>query len=156
MLSIKDLFLSVILVFVLSTLAQAQSISAGVYGGVTTPAPHQTSWMGMADVGTTLDVEPWVQSFGTLVQVGVDVIGTAYHGLGATVGIYSNTRTERYGVTYSIGQGQVRLLRTSSGLWQGIGYYNFNLSKGNYVQVWLAPAQGGSSYLVGVGHTFRQ
>lgn len=153
----STLLVMLAVMFILPRPVHAQ-VSAGVYGGFTTPTPSSSTAMIMADFGTKFDVEPWVQSYGSLAQVGVDLIvsPTQTKGFGATVGVYSNTRTERVGLTYSRGAGQVRVLRTSTGLWQGIAYYNFNLSPKTYLQVWLAPAQGGSSWLLGVGHTFKE
>lgn len=152
----KKLIITIILAL-LAVPASAQ-VSAGFYGGFTTPTPSTFTGMIMADIGTQVDVEPWVQSYGRLVQFGTDVIVSprALKGLGLTVGIYSNTRTERYGLTYTLSAGQVRVLRTVDGAWQGIGYYNFNLTPSTYIQVWAAPAQGGSSWLVGVGHVFKE
>lgn len=147
-----------IALLLLSSPVFAQTTSAGVYGGFTTPTPSTFTGMVMADFGTVIDAEPWIQTYGKEVQVGADLIlsPTFLKGLGATVGAYSNPGTTRIGVTYTKGSGQVRLLYTSTGLWQGIAWYNFNLTPKTYLQLWAAPAQGGSSWLVGIGHVFKE
>lgn len=119
----------------------------------------------MADFGSKLDIEPWVQSFGKQVQVGVDVIFSPdqLKGFGVTAGTYSNPGTSRLGVSYTVpgygkvlGGGQVRLVRATGGLTQSVIYYNFNLNDKLYIQPWLIPAQGGSSWLLGLGYTFKK
>lgn len=151
----KTIFATLVLL-ALSVVPAFAQLSAGVYGGVAT---NSTTFSGMvmADYGTKFDVEPWLQTFAKEVQLGIDVIVSpdVLKGFGVTVGGYSNTATARFGVTYSFKNGQVRIMRTNDGVVQAIGLYNFNLTPTTYLQVWLAPAQGSSSYLVGVGHVFK-
>lgn len=142
-----------LLLFVGVVRADAQVV-VGAWTGATTD--HHSTSMLMADIGTRVDIEPWVQNYGQLVQVGADVIVPVSHGVGVTAGIYSNTRTERYGLVYMLGNFQGRVTRTNTGEWQGLLSYNVYIRPRVFVNVWVAPAQSSSAYLVGLGYLFRK
>jgi hypothetical protein len=138
----------------LSVLPAAAQTSTGVYGGGT--SDKQTTYMIMADYGTRVDVEPWLQTFGPQTQVGADVI-VIPKVVGVVAGVNNNSFGGHIGVAANLPLGvQVRVMKHSSGAWQGIAYRNFNLTPRLYLQVWAAPATDVSTYLVGVGYTFRK
>jgi hypothetical protein len=138
----------------LSVLPVAAQTSAGVYGGVT--SDKQSTWMIMADYGTKVDIEPWLQTFGPETQVGVDVTVIPKN-IGVVAGVNSNSFGGHIGVAASLPLGvQIRVLKHTSGAWQGIAYRNFNLTPRLYLQLWAAPATDVSTYLVGVGYTFKR
>lgn len=134
-----------------ATFAQTSSVS----GFVGTTSDRTSTYMVMADFGTQLDVEPWVQTFGPEHQVGVDLIVMPKN-VGLVMGLNSNQFGGHVGFAFNLKGLNVRLMAHTSGALQTIAYYNINLSPRLYVQLWAAPATDVSSYLIGLGYTFKK
>lgn len=150
----KRIFWLTILFLVLNaamTFAQTSSVS-GFVGATSDRSP---TYMVMADFGTGIDVEPWIQTYGPERQVGVDLIVMPKN-VGLVVGLNSGEFGGHAGLAFNLKGLNVRLMAHTSGAFQTITFYNINLGPRFYVQLWAAPATDVSSYLVGLGYTFKK
>lgn len=113
--------------------------------------------MVMADheVGRLL-LEPWIEGFSHDWFVGVDAI---LYGFNKHVGLTAggDTTGARYGFVLQAYGIEGRVMRHTSGAWQGIVWRNFSPIPNSpwYLQVWAVPATDNSKLLFGVGRTIK-